>query len=166
MGQTSVNILLDILEPDFLSYLHYYNSILFCLQKLPITLPVLLRFIFLCISAIIVDVIVTPYFIIVAFPLIIAYYFLQYFFRFTSRELQRIDNITKSPIFSHFNQTISGLTTIRAFHEEEKFTTRLYDYIDINTLSFLMLNASNCWLGIALVSYKKISLSFILYTIN
>ncbi|CAG2164179.1 unnamed protein product, partial [Oppiella nova] len=119
-------------------------------KKLPIALPVLLRFIFLCVSAIIVDIIITPYFAIAIVPILIVYYFVQHFFRFTSRELQRLDSITKSPIFSLYSQTIDGLTTLRAFNEEINFTDKIYELLDINNICFLMVNSANCWLGIAL----------------
>ncbi|CAG2118312.1 unnamed protein product, partial [Medioppia subpectinata] len=119
-------------------------------KKLPIALPVLLRFIFLCVSAIIVDLIITPYFAIAIIPILIIYYFVQHFFRFTSRELQRLDSITKSPIFSLYSQTIDGLTTLRAFNEEISFTDKIYELLDINNICFLMVNSANCWLGIAL----------------
>jgi hypothetical protein len=31
------------------------------------------------------------------------------------RELQRLNNITKSPVLSHFSETLNGLPTIRAY---------------------------------------------------
>lgn len=119
-------------------------------KKLPVTLPVLLRFLLLCISAIIVDVIVTPYFLAAVVPIVAIYYFLQHYFRFSSRELQRLDSITKSPVFSHFTETISGLTTIRAYREEKRFTEMLTFAINNNNAAFIMVNCANCWLGIAL----------------
>ena len=107
----------------------------------------LLRFLFLCVSAIIVDIVLTPYFTIAVIPILVVYYLVQHFFRFTSRELQRLDAITKSPIFSLFGQTIDGLTTIRAFNEEITFTDKIYELLDINNICFLMVNSANCWLG-------------------
>ncbi|GFS61777.1 ATP-binding cassette sub-family C member 8 [Trichonephila inaurata madagascariensis] len=119
-------------------------------KKLPVTLPILLRFILLCLSAIIVDMIVTPYFIIVVIPVAAIYYFLQHFFRFTSRELQRLDCITKSPVYSHFTETVCGLSTIRAFRAESRFTEMIMACIDVNNTAFILVNCSNCWLGISL----------------
>ena len=34
---------------------------------------------------------------------------------FAFRELQRLDKVTLSPIFSHFSETLNGLQTIRAY---------------------------------------------------
>ncbi|KAG8183008.1 hypothetical protein JTE90_017096 [Oedothorax gibbosus] len=119
-------------------------------KKIPVTLPILLRFILLCLSAIVVDMIVTPYFIIVVIPVAAIYYFLQHFFRFTSRELQRLDCITKSPVYSHFSETVCGLSTIRAFRAESRFTEMIMTCIDVNNTAFILVNCSNCWLGISL----------------
>lgn len=58
---------------------------LFSLQKLPVTVPVLLRFLMLCITAVLVDVFVTPYFLIVVVFVAAAYYYIQSFFRCSSR---------------------------------------------------------------------------------
>lgn len=54
-------------------------------QKLPVTLPMLVRFLLLCVSAILVDSIVTPYFLIIIIPIVLVYYLIQKFFRATSR---------------------------------------------------------------------------------
>lgn len=119
-------------------------------KKLPVTLPVLLRFLMLCLSAILVDVCVTPYFLLVVVFVVAAYYYIQSFFRHSSRELQRLDSITKSPVFSHFSETLAGLSTIRAFTEESRFVEKMNDHINDNNLAFIMVNCANCWLGISL----------------
>ncbi|KAK8782741.1 hypothetical protein V5799_015921 [Amblyomma americanum] len=119
-------------------------------KKLPVTLPVLLRFLMLCISAILVDVFVTPYFLLVVVFVVAAYYYIQSFFRHSSRELQRLDSITKSPVFSHFSETLAGLSTIRAFREEHRFVEKMNEHINDNNLAFIMVNCANCWLGISL----------------
>lgn len=74
-----------------------------------------------------------------------------YFQFFISRELQRIENITNSPIISHFSETIQGVTTIRAFNQESRFMELLFKQMEANNISLIILNTSNRWLGIALV---------------
>ncbi|XP_064461285.1 ATP-binding cassette sub-family C member 9-like [Ornithodoros turicata] len=119
-------------------------------KKLPATLPVLMRFLMLCISAVLVDIYITPLFLVLIIPVLAVYYGVQFFFRCSSRELQRLDNMTKGPIFSHFSATLSGLTTIRAFREEAQFIEKMNDHIDTNNLTFILVNCANCWLGICL----------------
>jgi ABC-type multidrug transport system fused ATPase/permease subunit len=42
-------------------------------------------------------------------------YLIQKFYLRTSRQLRQLDLETKSPLYSQFTETLSGLTTIRAF---------------------------------------------------
>ncbi|KAG1650730.1 Multidrug resistance-associated protein 1 [Nymphon striatum] len=119
-------------------------------KKLPATLPMLVRFVLLCISAIIVDSIVTPFFLIIVIPLVLVYYFIQKFFRSTSRELQRLDSITKSPIYSHFSETLGGLAVIRAYRDEKRFSEKILKQININNAAFILVNSANRWLAVTL----------------
>lgn len=38
----------------------------------------------------------------------------------TSRELKRISSVTLSPLYAHFSETVSGLTTIRAMRHSDR----------------------------------------------
>ncbi|XP_069117983.1 ATP-binding cassette sub-family C member 10-like [Argopecten irradians] len=63
-----------------------------------------------------------PWFIAIIIPMGSIYHRLQEKYRHTSREVRRIASLNRSPIFSHFSETVSGLVTIRAFREAERFT--------------------------------------------
>merc|ERR1712079_154849 len=67
--------------------------------------------------------IVTPYFLIPLGPILIIYFFLQVYFTRTRRQVKRLESIAKSPIFSHFTESIQGATTIRAFNQQQRFFT-------------------------------------------
>ena len=43
------------------------------------------------------------------------YYLVQQIYIVTSREIQRLDSITKSPIMALFSESLGGLSTIRAY---------------------------------------------------
>ena len=50
----------------------------------------------------------TPLFATLLLPLTILYFVIQKFYIASSRQLKRLDRISKSPIFSHFTETVSG----------------------------------------------------------
>ncbi|BFZ18446.1 hypothetical protein BsWGS_21482 [Bradybaena similaris] len=110
----------------------------------------LLRCTLFTISAVLVNAVTTPYFLFAAVPFFILYYFLQRFFRATARELQRLDSVTKSPIFSHTMETLNGLPIIRAFGVQTDFKRRAFKAVDCNVTPFLFIHTANRWLGIRL----------------
>lgn len=71
-------------------------------------------------------------------------------------ELQRIENLTNSPVISHLSETIQGVTTIRAYNQQARFTEILFKRLEANTIAFTILNTSNRWLGISLVSPLRV----------
>lgn len=62
----------------------------------------------------------TPIFLAAFFPLAIVYYFVQRFYVATSRQLKRIESVTRSPIYTHFSETITGQSTIKAYGVAER----------------------------------------------
>jgi len=43
------------------------------------------------------------------------------YYRYTSRELQRLDSISRSPIYTHFSETLNGIDSVRAYGATERF---------------------------------------------
>ncbi|PAV78537.1 hypothetical protein WR25_09567 [Diploscapter pachys] len=66
-------------------------------------------------QTIIIISISTPLFIVVVIPVIIIYILILRYFIASSRQLQRLNSLTRSPLFSHFGETIQGAASIRAF---------------------------------------------------
>ncbi|KAJ8366613.1 hypothetical protein AAFF_G00348470 [Aldrovandia affinis] len=117
-------------------------------QHIPPTLESLTRSTLLCLSAIGVIAFVTPTFLIALVPLIVAFYFIQKYFRVASKDLQDLDDSTQLPLLCHFSETAEGLTTIRAFRHEARFKQRMLELTDTNNTAYLFLSAANRWLEV------------------
>ncbi|OWK62309.1 Canalicular multispecific organic anion transporter 1 [Lonchura striata] len=74
----------------------------------------------------------------------------QRFYVSTSRQLRRLDSVTRSPIYSHFGETVSGLSVIRAYGHQERFLKQNEITMDINQKSVYSWIVSNRWLAIRL----------------
>lgn len=50
----------------------------------------------------------TVYLAIPLLPLFVVYYFMQQLYLRTSRELKRLESISRSPVYTHFSETMTG----------------------------------------------------------
>lgn len=66
----------------------------------------------------------------------------------SSRELKRLDSVTRSPVFSNFTETISGVSTIRAFGASQQFLRVMMDSIDANIRPLFYSWAVNRWVSL------------------
>jgi ABC-type multidrug transport system fused ATPase/permease subunit len=62
--------------------------------------------------------------------------------------LKRIESIARSPLFSHFNETLTGLATIRAYRAQESFIKANEARMDGNNRSYYLLVLTQRWLSI------------------
>ncbi|KAL6466397.1 hypothetical protein MHYP_G00242010 [Metynnis hypsauchen] len=91
-----------------------------------------------------------PLFTAVVIPLIAVYHFVERFYLTTSRQLRRLDSVTRSPIYSHFGETVSGLPVIRAYGYQKRFLEQNMVTIDNNLKCVCQLIVSNRWMAIRL----------------
>ncbi|KCV70415.1 hypothetical protein H696_02759 [Fonticula alba] len=92
----------------------------------------------------------TPYFLIAIIPLGVVYVMVQRFYVATSRELQRLESISRSPIYAHFGESLGGVSTIRAYCQEKRFIQANRAFLDINSQMYYPSISSNRWLAVRL----------------
>ncbi|CAG8581475.1 740_t:CDS:10, partial [Diversispora eburnea] len=66
----------------------------------------------------------------------------------TSRDLKRLESISRSPIYAVFGETIIGVSTIRAFGAEKRLMTKMLNLVNGNSQPFIFNWACNRWLHI------------------
>ncbi|KAH8804690.1 ABC transporter-like protein [Xylogone sp. PMI_703] len=80
----------------------------------------------------------------------VAVYFLQRFYLRTSRQMRHLDLEAKSPLYTHFTETLSGLATIRAFGWQESFRELNRKYLDTSQKPYYLLYCIQRWLNLVL----------------
>jgi len=66
--------------------------------------------------------------------------------RRANREAVRLWLVTKSPLFSSFEETLSGITTIRAFGREGYFRQRFEQKLRVNVSWLMLKDCTNLWM--------------------
>ncbi|NXW50872.1 MRP3 protein, partial [Nyctiprogne leucopyga] len=117
-------------------------------EVIPPTILMFLGTFFTSLSTMIVIIASTPLFAVVIVPLAILYFFVQRFYVATSRQLKRLESVSRSPIYSHFSETVSGASVIRAYRRVKSFIDISDLKVDENQKSYYPGIVSNRWLGI------------------
>ncbi|RCI15841.1 hypothetical protein L249_2959 [Ophiocordyceps polyrhachis-furcata BCC 54312] len=91
-----------------------------------------------------------PPFIALIIPLSLTYYWIQRYYLRTSRELKRLDSVSRSPIYAHFQETLGGVTTIRAYRQQQRFELENEWRVDANLRAYFPSISANRWLGVRL----------------
>uniref|UniRef100_A0A3Q2E358 ATP binding cassette subfamily C member 3 n=1 Tax=Cyprinodon variegatus TaxID=28743 RepID=A0A3Q2E358_CYPVA len=117
-------------------------------EALPSTILMFLGTFFVSLSTMIVIVSSTPYFAIVIVPLAAIYVVVQRFYVATSRQLKRLESVSRSPIYSHFSETVTGSSVIRAYGRHDAFVHMSDMKVDDNQKSYYPGIVSNRWLGV------------------
>ncbi|KAF9429896.1 ATP-binding cassette, sub-C (CFTR MRP), member 9 [Podila epigama] len=114
------------------------------------------RTLFQVAAVLIVVTLSTPSFIIVIFPFSLVYLWLQRYYLATSREIRRLDSVSRSPVFAHFQETLGGTSTIRAYRQQERFIQGNEQRLDQNLRAFYPSIAGNRWLAFRLESLSSV----------
>lgn len=92
-------------------------------------------------------------------PLLYQFSKLRAFSLLTSREVKRLDALSRSPIYSLLGEALDGLVTIRAFGRAAYFQAVFMDRVNANTRAYFAFISTSRWLG-----YRLDAQSFALLT--
>jgi ABC-type multidrug transport system fused ATPase/permease subunit len=119
-------------------------------EVLPMTLFAALQFLMLTFGALTVIAVINPWILFLLPPLIPILWFLQRFYLRSSRQIKRLESVARSPIYSLFDSTLNGLTTIRAFKVKDDFVQSFLNKLDVNTRACIVMQSVTHWFGLRL----------------
>ena len=100
--------------------------------------------------SIVIFCIETPIFLVISLPICFFFVYIQKLYIATSRQLKRLESTTRSPIYSHFSETVQGVSSVRAYGLTDKFIKECHRRIDLNNSCFYPSVAAASWLTVRL----------------
>jgi ABC-type multidrug transport system fused ATPase/permease subunit len=91
--------------------------------------------------------VITPGFLIAGVFISVIYFFIGRFYLRSSVNLKRLESVQRSPLFQQFGETLSGITTIRAYGDERRFIRDNMLRVNTHNRPFIYLWAANRWLS-------------------
>ena len=79
-------------------------------------------------GAVVFPSLLNPWIILPTIPLLLLFMWIGRYYLRTSRDLRRLEGVNRSPVLSHFSDTLEGLVTIRAYKREDAFLEKLYRF--------------------------------------
>lgn len=118
------------------------------------TMPMILRGWITCLlgvaSSFIIIAYTTPVFLLPVALILGFYYLVQRIYVACSRQLKRLESVSRSPIYSHFGETVTGAATIRAYNLQSKFIRQSELIVDENQKAYFPSVVANRWLSVRL----------------
>ncbi|KAK3094622.1 hypothetical protein FSP39_004144, partial [Pinctada imbricata] len=119
-------------------------------DRLPFSYRLFFYHFFSMVGILVVISITTPVFLVAIIPVGVVYILILRFYLPTARQLKRIESVTRSPIFNHFSETISGTSLIRAYKATDRFIAESNNRVDTNSSFFFGAITGSWWIGIRL----------------
>ncbi|KAG2178689.1 hypothetical protein INT44_001842 [Umbelopsis vinacea] len=77
---------------------------------------------------------------------LVVYIYLGKLFMNSGLQYRRLESINRSPMFTHFTETIAGVSTIRAFGKSKLFITKMIELVDNNLRPGYNIHVLNRWI--------------------
>ncbi|CAD0109869.1 unnamed protein product [Aureobasidium uvarum] len=104
-----------------------------------------------CMASIITTVIlisvITPRFLIAGVFISVLYFMIGAFYINAARDLKRLESVQRSPLYQQFGETLTGMTTIRAYGDERRFIRENMHKVNTHSRPFIYGWGTNRWLA-------------------
>ncbi|XP_076757866.1 ATP-binding cassette sub-family C member 4 [Xylocopa sonorina] len=111
-----------------------------------------------------VSCIINPLFLIPIVFLGTVFYWIRKVFLKTSKNIKRMEGMTRSPVFTHLNATLNGLTTIRAYCAQDILRKEFDKLQDVHTSTVYMYVVASTAFGFSLDVFCFIFTSFVTFS--
>ena len=119
-------------------------------DSLPFILNIFLANLFGVVGPLAVTVYAMPWICLILLPLTFVYFNIQGRYRPASRDLKRIGSVAMSPIYTHYSETLAGVSTIRAMQAVPRFVRENRERLESSMKTNYSGQAASQWLELRL----------------
>ncbi|KAF9932493.1 hypothetical protein FBU30_008066 [Linnemannia zychae] len=102
------------------------------------------------VGSLVVITMTTPIFLVIVPPIIVMYIMVMIYYTSASRAFKRIESITRSPLYQHFSETVTGVSTIRVAGCGSRFINDNASRSDDFSNAHFVWAMGNLWLNVRL----------------
>ncbi|GMF31132.1 unnamed protein product [Phytophthora lilii] len=114
---------------------------------LPQEYQLLLQNVSLALGALVVSAFASYWIALTYIPIFIVFLCIGQYFKKSSSEIKRLEGVARTPVYNLFSETLSGLSTIRAFRMENDFIRQNRRVVDANSNLYFTYWAASRWLA-------------------
>ncbi|ODV96481.1 hypothetical protein PACTADRAFT_75600 [Pachysolen tannophilus NRRL Y-2460] len=115
----------------------------------------------LVVGTVILSIVYIPW-VAVAVPFFAFIFFcITNYYQASSREIKRLEAVQTSFVFSHFNETLNGMNTVKAYKAEKRFKSKNDFYINQRNEALFLTTANNSWIKISLGTFSSLFILFV-----
>ncbi|OIW29128.1 ABC multidrug transporter, partial [Coniochaeta ligniaria NRRL 30616] len=101
-------------------------------------------------SVIILTAVFFYYFVAAFVPLAVCFALLTRFYRPSARNIKRQESVLRSHLYAKFSEALSGISTIKAYGVESRFSNAIDDAVDDMNSAYFLTFANQRWLSVRL----------------
>ncbi|XP_050059315.1 probable multidrug resistance-associated protein lethal(2)03659 isoform X2 [Aphis gossypii] len=129
-------------------------------EMLPFVLMDVIQIGLFVIGILIIVGITNPYLILPTLIIVFIFFKIRNVYKTISQSIKRLEGVTRSPVFTHLNASLQGITTIRAFEAEQILSTEFSIHQDLHSSAWYLFISSNrafgFWLDLTCLIYISI----------
>jgi ATP-binding cassette subfamily C (CFTR/MRP) protein 4 len=119
-------------------------------ELLPFTMIDSMQYLLITLGSITIIGITNSWVLLILIPIGPTLVWFRRFYVRSSRQLKRLESVTRSPIYALFSSSLDGLTSIHAFEVRADFVNMFMERIDTNSRPYFILVAAGSWFGLRL----------------
>lgn len=116
-------------------------------EMFPVQAQITFEFVLASLGTLIFIGVLIPWLLLAALLILFTFFYLQRRYVAISRELKRLEALSRSPLYSHFTQTLQGVVSVRAYGSQSDMHMVFMALIDGNHRPFILFAHMSRWLS-------------------